>query len=120
MRLLIGIHAMGMTVLSVFFSAFATVAFRTLDWKLITKVSAAFGKLSNALSPASPSTLCCSLHVSHSLSLTLFVLLLVVPYEQVPESMLCLWPGKCCLPNVSVTVIGLEVKPFVIIKGFQA
>lgn len=116
MRLLIGIHAMGMTVLSVFFSAFATVAFRTLEWKLITKVSAAFGKLSNALSPASPSTLRCSL----TLSLTLFVFLVVVPYEQVPESMLCLWPGKCCLPNVSVTVIGLEVKPFVIIKGFQA
>lgn len=46
---------MGMTVLSVFFSDFATVAFRTLDWKLITKVSAAFGKLSNALSPPSPS-----------------------------------------------------------------
>lgn len=61
-----------------------------------------------------------ALSMSLTLSLTLFVFLLVVPYEQVPESMLCLWPGKCCLPNVSVTVIGLEVKPFVIIKGFQA
>lgn len=69
MRLLIGIHAMEMTVLSVFFSAFATVAFRTLDWKLITKVSAAFGKLSNALSPQ----LSVALSMSFTLSLSLFL-----------------------------------------------